>query len=102
MAPAPLIQLSDVTLEYGDKLLFDNINLVIAEGNRFALVGRNGTGKSTLMKVIAGLITPDDGKITSPAGTSIGYLDQDPDMEGFSTLEEFAQSGVADGARYKL
>ena len=61
MARAPLLQLNDISLNFGGDTLFDTLDLVVQPGDRLALVGRNGSGKSTLMKVMAGLVEADRG-----------------------------------------
>ncbi|MEK7678957.1 MAG: ATP-binding cassette domain-containing protein, partial [Deltaproteobacteria bacterium] len=60
-----LINLRRMTIGFGSPLLIDGIDLQIEKGERVCLVGRNGTGKSTLMKVISGEIQPDGGEITA-------------------------------------
>ena len=74
----------------------------IAPGDRVALVGRNGSGKSTLMKVMAGLVEPDRGEVIVPVGTTVGYMEQDPDLSGFATLGEFAAAGLPEGEDYRV
>ncbi|NHQ73045.1 ABC-F family ATP-binding cassette domain-containing protein [Roseovarius gahaiensis] len=102
MARAPLLQLSDISLTFGGNPIFDKVSLVVQPGDRVALVGRNGSGKSTLMKVMAGLVEADSGHRTVPPGASVGYMDQHPDMSGFSTLGEFAASGLDAGETYRV
>ena len=77
--------------------MFDRLDLVVQPGDRVALVGRNGSGKSTLMKVMAGLVEADKGDIVVPPGVSVGYMEQDPTMEGFATLGDFASSALDPG-----
>ena len=102
MARAPLLQLSGVSLTFGGEPLFDDLGLVIQPGDRVALVGRNGSGKSTLMKVMAGLVEPDRGDRVVPAGVSVGYMEQDPDLSGFATLGDYAASALDEGERYRV
>ncbi|MCH2250864.1 MAG: ATP-binding cassette domain-containing protein [Cognatishimia sp.] len=102
MARIPLLQLSEISLTFGGDPVFDNLDLVVQPGDRVALVGRNGSGKSTLMKVMAGLVESDKGAITVPPGVSVGYMEQDPTMEGFATLGDFASSGLDAGELYKV
>ncbi len=90
MAQPPILQLTDIGLGFGGAPLFERLSLVIQQGDRLALVGRNGSGKSTLLKVMAGLVEPDRGTRTVPSGTSVGYMEQEPDMEGCATLGDFA------------
>ena len=72
-----MIQLSSAGKRFGHKLLFDGLDWLITSRDRVGLVGANGTGKSTLMKVLAGLETFDYGSISFAKGTSAGYLPQD-------------------------
>ena len=102
MARAPLLQLSGVSLTFGGEPVFDDLGLVIQPGDRVALVGRNGSGKSTLMKVMAGLVEPDRGDRVVPAGVSVGYMDQDPDLSGFATLGDYAASALDEGEQYRV
>ncbi len=102
MARIPLLQMSGISLTFGGDPVFSGLDLVVQPGDRVALVGRNGSGKSTLMKVMAGLVEPDAGDIVVPPGKSVGYMEQDPDMQGFSTLGDYASSGLEPGELYKV
>ncbi len=82
--------------------MFDNLSLAVQPGDRVALVGRNGSGKSTLMKVMAGLVEPDRGTRVIPAGVTVGYMEQDPDLSGYATLGDFAASGLPAEESYRL
>ena len=100
MARAPLLQLTDISLTFGGDPVFSGISLVVQPGDRVALVGRNGSGKSTLMKVMAGLVEPDSGTVVAAPGVKVGYMEQHPDLSGFSTLGDFAASALAPGQEY--
>ncbi|MTJ04337.1 MAG: ATP-binding cassette domain-containing protein [Sediminimonas qiaohouensis] len=102
MARTPLLQLSDVSLTFGGAPLFANMSLVVHQRDRVALVGRNGSGKSTLMKVMAGLVEPDTGTCTTAPGVTVGYMEQEPRMEGFETLGEFASETLEPGEMYRV
>ena len=102
MAQAPLLQLSDISLTFGGEPVFDQLDLVVQPGDRVALVGRNGSGKSTLMKVMAGFVEPDRGTRVVPQGTSVGYMEQEPDLSGYATLGEFASADLAPGEEYRI
>ncbi len=102
MARIPLLQMSGISLTFGGEPVFSELELVVQPGDRVALVGRNGSGKSTLMKVMAGLVEPDKGDIVIPPGKSVGYMEQDPGMEGFATLGDYASSGLEPGELYKV
>lgn len=101
MARVPLLQLNDVSLGQGREVLFRDLSLVVQPGDRVALVGRNGCGKSTLMKVMAGLVPPDQGDVTAGASVSVGYMEQDPDFSSFETLGDYARSGLDPSEAYK-
>ncbi|UWR09108.1 ATP-binding cassette domain-containing protein [Ruegeria sp. B32] len=94
--------MSGISLTFGGEPVFSDLDLVVQPGDRVALVGRNGSGKSTLMKVMAGLFEPDRGDIVVPPGKSVGYMEQDPTMEGFATLGDYAASGLEPGELYKV
>ncbi|MEQ3626099.1 MAG: ATP-binding cassette domain-containing protein [Celeribacter sp.] len=102
MARAPLLQLSDISLTFGGEPVFRDLDLVVQPGDRVALVGRNGSGKSTLMKVMAALVEPDNGIRVVPPGITVGYMEQEPTMEGFATLGEFAASQLDIGEEYRV
>lgn len=102
MARIPLLQMSGISLTFGGDPVFHDLDLVVQPGDRVALVGRNGSGKSTLMKVMAGLVEADHGSIVVPPGISVGYMEQDPTMEGFATLGDYASSGLEMGELYKV
>ncbi|QJD16043.1 ABC-F family ATP-binding cassette domain-containing protein [Paracoccus sanguinis] len=102
MARAPLLQLTGISLTFGGTPVFDDLSLTVQEGDRVALVGRNGSGKSTLMKVMAGLVEPDRGEVIVPAGTRVGYMEQDPDLSGFATLGEFAAAALGEGEDWRV
>ncbi|MCC5957032.1 MAG: ATP-binding cassette domain-containing protein [Natronohydrobacter sp.] len=102
MAQAPLLQLSNISLTFGGNPVFDALDLVIQPGDRVALVGRNGSGKSTLMKVMAGLVEADQGARSLSPGTTVGYMEQDPDFAGFATLGEFAAQNLDPSEAYRI
>ena len=76
----PLIALRGADLAFGDKVLFRDADISVAPGDRICLVGRNGGGKSTLMRALAGEIEVDKGERFTQPGARIGYLPQDPPM----------------------
>lgn len=84
-----MISLDDVSVVYGSFVLLDRINFHISESDKIGLVGRNGAGKSTILKLIAGLQSPSSGQIDRPNGVSIGYLPQIMEHHrGMGVLEE--------------
>ena len=70
------ISINSLKVEFSAKCLFDNISYIINNKDRIALVGKNGAGKSTMLKIIAGLQQPTSGSVTVPKDTTIGYLPQ--------------------------
>ncbi|WP_370226105.1 ABC-F family ATP-binding cassette domain-containing protein [Pararhodobacter marinus] len=102
MAPTPLLQLSQISLTFGGDPLFSELDMVIQPGDRLALVGRNGSGKSTLMKIMAGLVDADSGGRVLTPGTSVGYMEQDPDFAGFATLGDYALSQLDPSESYRV
>jgi len=102
MARAPLLQLSGVSLTFGGNPVFDDLSLTVQEGDRIALVGRNGSGKSTLMKLMAGLVEPDRGERVLPAGVTVAYMEQDPDLSAFPTLGAFAAAGLPEAEGWRV
>ncbi len=71
-----MISINNLSVEFSSQLLFDNINYVINPRDRIALVGKNGAGKSTMLKIIAGLQAPTSGNVSVPKDVTIGYLPQ--------------------------
>src|SRR5512146_3257927 len=84
-----MIQLSGAGKRFGPKLLFENFNWLITPQDRIGLVGANGTGKSTLLKILGGMETLEYGSMAVTKGTSTGYLPQDGlRLEGRTVMEE--------------
>ena len=84
-----MISIEDVTVAYGGFVLLDSINFHISEQDKIGLVGKNGAGKSTILKMICGLQTPTSGRIDKPRDISIGYLPQIMEHNrGRTVLEE--------------
>ncbi|MFK2824148.1 ABC-F family ATP-binding cassette domain-containing protein [Bacillus sp. B190/17] len=75
-----------MTKSYGEKVLFNGLTFSIAEKERIGLIGVNGTGKSSLLKIVAGKDVPDNGEIVSPNDYTIAYLEQEPEMNPALTV----------------
>lgn len=89
------LKVIDLSKTYGVKKLFENINFTIREGEYVGLIGQNGSGKSSLMQIIAGVDTPDSGEIDKPNDFRIAYLSQDPVFDENATIMEAVFSGNA-------
>ncbi|MEX0692879.1 MAG: ATP-binding cassette domain-containing protein [Rhodospirillales bacterium] len=96
MAP-PLLNLSKIGLTFGGTPLLDGAEMSVAPGARICLVGRNGSGKSTFLKLAAGLIEPDRGEVFHQPDATLRYLPQEPDVSGFSTVLDYVEAGLAPG-----
>ncbi len=83
-----LVTLQDAELAYGLHPLLDRANLTVLDGERIGLIGRNGTGKSSLLSAIAGAIALDDGEIKRRDGLAITFVEQEPVLPAASTLRE--------------
>lgn len=84
-----MISIDDVTVAFGNYTLLDKVNFHISQTDRIGLVGKNGAGKSTVMKIICGLQQPTSGRIDKPAALTVGYLPQVMEHnKGRSVLEE--------------
>lgn len=90
-----MLTVENVTKTYGEKQLFNNISITIGEKERVGLIGINGTGKSSLLKIIAGLDQPDAGKIITGKDYSIAFLDQQPDLDSDKSVLEQVFHGDA-------
>lgn len=85
---SPLMQADRLTKSFGDRLLFADITFGLAEGDKTGIIARNGTGKTTLLRILAGRDTPDSGTVTLRSDLRVGYLEQLPPMpEGATVLD---------------
>ena len=91
-----MIEIQEVFLQYGPKVLFNNISSVIGTRDRIGLVGSNGAGKSTLIKLLLGKLEADKGEIVRPGYVSLGYLPQDGIEVAGKTLYEEVESAFED------
>lgn len=83
-----MLTVENLSKSYGEKPLFDGLSFSIAEGQRAGIIGVNGTGKSTLLKIIAGAEIPDTGDMTHSRGYTISYLSQQPEFDEQLTVLE--------------
>ena len=93
-----LLTAQDLSLAFGWRPLLDHVNFSLESGERVALLGRNGEGKSTLLNVLRGAQTPDDGSLRISEGVRIAYLPQDPPAADARTVREVVRDGLAETA----
>src|SRR6202035_3591773 len=89
-----LLQLKDIALTFGGTPLLSGAELSVGPGERVSLVGRNGTGKSTLLKVAAALVEPDRGSVFIQPGTVVRYLPQEPDLSRAASTLAYVEAGL--------
>lgn len=80
------LQVDNLSKAYGEKVLFENISFSLDKGQKIALIARNGTGKSSLMQILAGLDSPDTGKVICKRDLKISYLNQNPQLDESITI----------------
>jgi ATP-binding cassette subfamily F protein uup len=97
MAAAPILALQAIRLTIGNLPLLESAELSVVPGDKLALVGRNCSGKSTLLKIAAGEIVPDGGVRFLQPGVTIRYLPQEPDLTGFATTLDYVEDGLGEG-----
>ena len=90
---APVLAYEDLGLIQGQGWLFRHLDLYVGERDRLALIGRNGAGKTTLLKCLAAWLDTDEGRRTIQPNIKVVLLEQDPQVDLFSTLREYALSG---------
>lgn len=91
-----MIAINNLSVEFSAKSLFDNINYVINKKDKIALVGKNGAGKSTMLKIIARIQRPTSGSVSVPQGVSIGYLPQHMTINDSLTVIEEARTAFSE------
>lgn len=87
-----LINLDNVSLRFGDRPILENVSLTVSREDRVGLVGANGTGKTTLLNCIAGVLTPDSGSVFRAKDARLGYLRQSGGLDGNGTVRSQAES----------
>ena len=96
-----MISVEGLKVEFGIKPLFTDVSFVVNDRDRIALVGKNGAGKSTMLKILAGIQQPSSGTVSVPNDTSIGYLPQVMVLQNDTTIREETRKAFADVDRIK-
>ncbi|ALE53042.1 ABC transporter ATPase [Candidatus Thioglobus autotrophicus] len=92
----PLITLDKISLSFSDKPILNEVSSTILKGDKIALIGRNGEGKSTFMRILAGSIEPDDGKLKVKNGIKISFLEQMPPEDNDKILFNIVSEGLGE------
>lgn len=96
-----MISVEGLKVEFGVKPLFSNVSFVVNDRDRIALVGKNGAGKSTMLKILCGMQKPTAGTVAVPSGTTIGYLPQVMILQDDTTVREEARKAFAGNTEMK-
>jgi len=96
MAPPVLINCQSISKAFGERPLFEGLSFTLHEGDRVGLIGPNGTGKSTLLKILAELEVPDEGVCTRRKGLRVGYVPQHPSFESDEAVERIVAAAAGD------
>ncbi|MEM1329950.1 MAG: ATP-binding cassette domain-containing protein [Planctomycetota bacterium] len=99
--PMPVLTATNLHLAHGDRTILGGVSLSVHDGERVGVVGRNGQGKSTLMKLIGGVMKPDAGEIAAARGANAVYVEQEPRLDGSQTLIECARAALESLDRVK-
>ena len=92
-----ILNIEHISKIYGEKVIFDDVSLGIHSGDKIGVIGVNGTGKTTLLKIIAKINEPDKGQIICGNGIRVSYLPQNPEfLPSLSKELRFPLSGAAD------
>ena len=90
-----ILSASEITVRYGERAVIDAATLGIEEGDRIGLVGRNGCGKTTFLRILAGLQAPDSGVVSGRRDLVVSYLPQDFMLDATKSVEENIRDGAA-------
>ena len=99
---ASILQIENLTKSYGDRLLFADVTFGMEEGDKIGVVARNGTGKSTLLRIICGRESADSGSVIWRQGTRVGFLEQTPDFGDAATIREAAMQWAEPTPEHEL
>jgi ATP-binding cassette subfamily F protein uup len=93
-----LVDLQDVAVRRADRVLFEHLSLTVSDGDRLGVVGINGTGKSTLLRIIAGVDRPDEGEVRRGRGSRVGFLEQVPVLRAGTVSDAVGDGWEAEAA----
>ena len=93
----PVLTASQLRLLYGEVEIFSGVDLQVDEGFHVGIVGPNGGGKSSLIKLLVGQLQPDAGRVTWQSGIKLGYVPQTPDRDTVGTLHDEVMSALKTG-----
>ena len=96
LATMSIVSCQELSLAYGVHALLDRASMSLEPGERVGLIGRNGSGKSSLLRIIAGLESPDAGELRRQQGLRLVYVAQEPQLQGFATVFDAVAEGVAE------
>lgn len=99
---ASILQIENLSKSYGDRLLLDGVTFGMEEGDKIGIVARNGSGKSTMLRIICGQESQDGGMVTWRQGTRVGFLEQDPQFGTAATIREAAMQAAQGGIETEL
>ena len=91
-----ILNIEHVSKVFGEKTIFDDVSFGIQEGDKIGIIGINGTGKTTLLRMIAGVEEPDSGQIIKQTGIRLAYLSQHPSFPEGATVLSYAFDGIAE------
>ena len=91
-----VLNLEHISKVFGEKTIFDDISCGIQDGDKIGIIGINGTGKTTLLKMIAGLETPDDGQVVMQNGLRLTYLPQNPEFPEDATVLSYVMGNAVE------
>ncbi len=96
---ASYLQVENLTKSFGDRLLFDSVTFGVEEGDKIGLIAKNGTGKTTMLRIIAGIEPADSGTVTFRSGLRVGMLEQIPELTPGETVLRACMQGDTDTIR---
>lgn len=95
-ASQPILNVSHVKKRFGERVILDDVSFSLQRGDRVGVLGINGTGKSTLMRIVAGRDEEFDGSVQLGSGATVGYVSQEPELDLDRTVRENVEAAVAD------